>query len=238
MRFTSATALAFAGALFVAHVHAAPQAMQETSRKVPGGGITAPGWQGKVDAAEASKGGKVEDSKVVMAGSELKFNNGPAAIYWNPTNTGAGSYTVSATFTEPKYMSSNDHPHPYGLFIGGTKLDTDQGAFLYCTPYGNGTFIVRGMGPAPFRVTGPGSGRGTASEAVKKAEPGGSVTQEVAWVVTPDKAECKINGTVVGSYPKADLVGAGKLESLDGIAGIRVAHNVDVNVSGFKVAKQ
>ena len=234
MRFTSATALAFAGALFVAHVHAAPQAMQDTSRKVPGGGITAPGWQGKVDAGEASKGAKIEDSKVVMAGAELKFNNGPAAIYWNPANKGAGSYTVSATFTEPKYMSSNDHPHPYGLFIGGNKLDTDQGTFLYCTPYGNGTFIVRGMGPAPFRVS---PGRSVPNEAVKKAEPGGSVTQEVAWVVTPEKADCKINGVVVGSYPKADLVGAGKLESLDGIAGIRVAHNVDVNVTGFKVTK-
>jgi hypothetical protein len=234
MRFTSATALALAGALFVAHVHAAPQAMQDTSRKVPGGGITAPGWQGKVDAGEAAKGAKVEDSKVVLAGSELKLNNGPAAIYWNPANKAAGSYTVSATFTEPKYMSSNDHPHPYGLFIGGNKLDTDQGTFLYCTAYGNGTFIVRGMGPAPFAM---GGRRPTANDAVKKAETGGSVTQEVAWVVTPDKADCKINGVVVASYPKAELVGAGKLESLDGIAGIRVAHNVDVNVTGFKVGK-
>ena len=48
------------------------------------------------------------------------------------------------------------------------------------------------------------------------------MTQEVAWVVTPEKAECKINGAVVASFPKAELVGAGKLESLDGIAGIRV----------------
>ena len=238
MRFTSATALALAGALFVAHVHAAPQAMQDTSRKVPGGGITAPGWQGRVDAGEAAKGGKIEDSKVVMAGAELKFNNGPAAVYWNPANKASGNYTVSATFTEPKYMSSNDHPHPYGLFIGGSKLDTDQATLLYCTPYGTGTFIVRGFGPAPFRVTGAGGGRGTANEAIHKADTGASVTQEVAWVVTADKADCKINGTVVGSYPKADLVGAGKLESLDGIAGIRIAHNVDVNVSGFKVTKQ
>src|SRR5207253_1282252 len=126
MRFVSATGLALAGALFVAHVHAAPQAMQETSRKVAGGGITAPGWTGKIDAAEAAKGMKLEDSKVVLTGAELKLNNGPAAIYWNPANKGMGSYTVSATFTEPKYMSSNDHPHPYGLFIGGNKLDNEQ----------------------------------------------------------------------------------------------------------------
>src|SRR5436190_10220129 len=236
MRFVSATALAFAGALFVAHVHAAPQAMQDNSRKVAGGGIKAAGWQGRVDASEAAKGAKIEDSKVVLAGSEIQINNGPAAIDWNPANKGTGSYTVSATFIEPKYMSSNDHPHPYGLFIGGSKLDTDQAALVYCTPYGNGTYIVRGFGPAPFRVTQ--GGRGTPSDAVKKAEPGGSVTQEVAWVVTPEKAECKINGTVVGSWPKADLVGAGKLESMDGIAGLRIAHNVDVNVTNFKLTKQ
>jgi hypothetical protein len=250
MRFVSATALALAGALCVAQLHAqqpppAPpagqragggMAMQDNSRKVPGGGIFAPGWKGKVDAAEAAKGAAINDSKFELQGGELRVNNGPAAIFWNPANTASGSYTVSATFTEPKYMSSNDHPHPYGLFIGGNKLDTDNASFLYCTPYGNGTFIVRGFGPASFRVTA--GGRGTASDAVHKAEPGGSVTQEVAWVVTPEKADCKINGTVVGSYPKSDLVTAGKLESLDGIAGLRIAHNVDVNVSGFKVTKQ
>jgi hypothetical protein len=238
MRFVHATALALAGAVCVATLHAAPQAMQDTSRKVPGGGITAPGWQGKVDAAEAAKGLKIEDSKFVMQGGEMRLNNGPAAVYWNPANKASGSYTVSATFTEPKYMSSNDHPHPYGLFIGGNKLDTDQATLLYCTPYGDGKFIVRGFGPASFRVTGAGGGRGTTSDAIHKAEPGGSVTQEVAWVVTPEKAECKINGTVVGSYPKSELVGAGKLESLDGIAGLRIAHNVDVNVTNFKVTKQ
>lgn len=248
MRFVSATAaLALAGALSIAQLHAqqtttappapkpAPMNMQDTSRKVPGGGITAPGWQGKVDAGEAAKGAKIEDSKLVMQGDEMRLNNGPAAIYWNPANTASGSYTVSATFTEPKYMSSNDHPHPYGLFIGGNKLDTENASLLYCTPYGNGTYIVRGFGPAPFRM---GGGRGTPNDAVHKAEAGGPVTQQVAWVVTADKAECKINGTVVASYPKAELVAAGKLESLDGIAGLRVAHNVDVNITGFKITKQ
>ena len=238
MRFTSATALAFAGALFVGQVHAqqpAPAAPPaDASRKVAGGGITAAGWKGKVDANEAAKGATINDSKFAQQGSEFRINNGPAAVYWNPAQTAAGSYTVSATFTEPKYMSSNDHPHPYGVFIGGSKLDTDNATFVYCMPYGNGTFIVRGMGPAPFRVS---PGRSVPNEAIKKAEAGGAVTQDVAWVVTPEKAECKINGTVVGSYPKADLVGTGKLESLDGIAGIRVAHNVDVNVTNWKITK-
>src|SRR5258708_35261677 len=136
MRFVSATAtaLGLAGALSLAPVHAQPPTtqttpprpagMQETSRKVPGGGITAPGWKGKVDANEAAKGAKIEDSKVVLKGTEIQINNGPAAIYWNPANKTAGYCSVKTTFTEPKYMSSNDHPHPYGLFIGGIKIYT------------------------------------------------------------------------------------------------------------------
>jgi hypothetical protein len=234
MRRVYATTFAIVTALSVVAIAAQQAPPADPSRKVTGGGITAAGWKGRVDANEAAKGGKIEDSKFAQVGSEFRLNNGPAAIYWHPAQTASGSYTVSATFTEPKYMSSNDHPHPYGIFIGGSKLDTDQATFVYCTPYGNGSFIVRGMGPAPFRVS---QGRSTPHEAVKKAETGGSVTQEVAWVVTPEKADCKINGVVVGSYPKAELVGAGKLESLDGIAGIRVAHNVDVNVSNWKITK-
>src|SRR5260370_29534304 len=128
MRFLSATAtaLAMAGALSLAPVHAQPPTttqttpprpagMQETSRKVPGGGITAPGWKGKVDANEAAKGAKIEDSKVVLKGTEIQINNGPAAIYWNPADKAARSYTVIATSTEPKYMSSHHPPHPYGV---------------------------------------------------------------------------------------------------------------------------
>ena len=39
------------------------------------------------------------------------------------------------------------------------------------------------------------------------------------------------------AIPRADLVGAGKLDSTDGFVGIRVAHNVDVNIKNFKVTK-
>jgi hypothetical protein len=239
MRRVYATTFALVTALSVvtmqAQQPAGAAAQGDASRKVAGGGITAAGWKGKVDANEASKGATINDSKFAQVGSDFQINNGPAAVYWNPANTASGSYTVSATFTEPKYMSSNDHPHPYGLFIGGANLETDKASLLYCTPYGNGSFIVRGFGPAPFA---PGAGRKPIpNEAVKKAEPGGAVTQEVAWVVTPEKAECKINGTVVASFPKAELVGEGKLSSLDGIVGIRTAHNVDVTVSNFKLTK-
>jgi hypothetical protein len=238
MRAGTLSALALGALLTAGTMPAAAQGgmnMQDTSRKVPGGGITASGWKGQVDAGEAGRGGKIEDSKLAQEGDKLVLNNGPAAVYWNPADTASGSYTVSATFTEPKYMSSNDHPHPYGIFIGGNKLGTAQYSLLYCTAYGNGSFIVRGFGPATFAPNN--ARRPTPNDAIHKAETGGSVTQDIAWVVTPEKAECKINGVVVGSYPKADIVGPGKLDSLDGIAGIRAAHNIDITISNFKISK-
>ena len=60
-----------------------------------------------------------------------------------------------------------------------------------------------------------------------------AVTQTIAWSVKGDTAECSINGAVVASFKKADLVGDGKLASLDGIYGIRVSHNLELTVSGL-----
>lgn len=209
---------------------------QDEARKVADGGIKVQGWAGKIDAREATAGQVLENAKFVKEGDLLKVTTGPAVAYWNPANKATGNYTVKATFTEPKYMNVNDHPHPYGIIIAGNDMGTDQQSYLYCAAYGNGNFIVRGFGPEPFRMNG---GRGETNAAVNKAagknEP---VTQEIALSVKDDKVECAINGTVVGSYPKADLVAAGKLKSTDGVFGLRFAHNTDAVVKGLTMTKQ
>ena len=231
MRLVTATALALAGAVSIATLSAQAMNMQQdAAHKVANGGIRGAGWQGRPDAGT----GAVNDSSLDVKGSDIEIHTGPAMLYWNPANKGTGDFTVSATFTEPKYMSSNDHPHPYGVFIGGNDLDTANASALYCAAYGRGTFIVRGFGPSPFQV----NGRGGTSDAVHKAAGRGEqVEQTIALQVKGDSVSCIINGTTVGTYPKADVVAAGKLKSTDGIVGIRVAHNVDVNVKDFKVTK-
>ena len=151
--------------------------------------------------------------------------------YWNPANTATGNYTVSGTFTEPQYQNVNDHPHPYGLFIAGNDMGTDQQSYLYCAAYGNGRFIVRGFGPEPFQMNG---GRGAENAAVNRAAGRNQpVTQRIAMSVKGDSVTCSINGTQVASYPKTALVTAGKLKSTDGVYGIRFAHNTDGFVTGL-----
>ena len=204
---------------------------QDASRAVEGGGVSVPGWTGRIDANEAQRGGKLEDAKFEKMGDGYHVTTGPAVAYWSAANKASGSYTVKATFNEAKFQNLNDHPHPYGVFIGGNDMGTENQSYLYCAAYGTGNFIVRGFGPAPFQMNGR---RGEANAAVNKAAgPGQPVKQEIAINVTPDKVDCVINGTTVASYPKADVVGAGKLKSTDGIYGVRFGHNTEAHVSGL-----
>ena len=210
------------------------KAQNESSREVAGGGVSVKGWTGQVDPGEAKKGQALKNAKLANDGSSLHVTTGPAVAYWNPSNTASGDYTVKATFTEPKYMNLNDHPHPYGIFIGGSGMGTASQSYLYCAAYGSGNFIVRGFGPAPFQL----NGHGESNAAVHKAAAQGSpVTQDIAVSVKGDKVQCSINGTVVGTYNKADVVGAGKLKSTDGVYGIRFSHNTEGLISGLTVTK-
>lgn len=210
-------------------------AQEGPSRSIAGGGISVPGWTGKIDASEQKQGKTINDAKFAKDGSGFHVTTGPAVTYWNPADKATGDYTVKATFNEPKYMNLNSHPHPYGIVIAGEGMGTDKESYLYCAAYGNGNFIVRGFGPEPFQMNGR---RGEANAAVHKAAGVGEpVTQEIAISVKGGKVDCSINGTVVASYDKSAVVTSGKLASTDGVYGLRFAHNTEVLVTGFAVTK-
>ncbi len=227
-RFSLAAVAAFS--LSVSSVVSA----QDAAQSVANGGISVPGWVGKIDAKEAEAGQKLENARLALDGKALHVTTGPASIYWNPENAATGNYSVSATFRESSYMSINSHPHPYGLFIGGSQMGTDQQRYLYCSAYGNGTFILRGFGPEPFQV-----GKRAPHDAVNKAAGKGEpVEQKIAVNVVGDRVECEINGTVVASVPKSEVLGDGKLASTDGVYGIRFGHNTDATVTDLKLTKK
>ena len=47
------------------------------------------------------------------------------------------------------------------------------------------------------------------------------------------KPSCVINGTVVKTFESAEVIGADKLTSLDGVYGLRVSHNLELTVTGL-----
>ena len=203
----------------------------EGSRAVTDGGIKIVGWNGRVDPAEAAAGMTLDDARLAGEGRNLHVTTGPAVSYWKTDALAKGDFTVTGTFTEPKYMNLNSHPHPYGLFIGGNDMGTPDQTELYCVASGNGKFMVRGFGPEPFKMTGLLSGSNSAIH--RAAGRGRMVFQEISLSVRGGNVMCSINGTEVATYKKSVLIGTGKLKSTDGYYGLRLAHNTDVIVSGL-----
>jgi hypothetical protein len=205
------------------------------SRAVTDGGIKVSGWVGTVDAGEEKAGMTIDSAKLTQEGDALHATTGPATTYWMNHAPASGDYTVKATFNEPKYMNLNSHPHPYGVFIAGNDMGTPNQTYFYCAASGNGKFIMRGFGPAPFMMNGF---FGDANDAVHRASGRGQpVIQHIALSVKGSKVECSINGAVVASYDKAALVTDGKLKSTDGLYGLRFAHNTDVLVTGLTMTR-
>src|SRR5579871_3229476 len=96
--------------LSVSFVILAPLALHaqgDASRAITGGGISAAGWTGKIDAGEVAAGRSLKDAKFAKDGDAFHVTTGPASPQRNPANTASGNYTVKASFTEPKYMNLN-----------------------------------------------------------------------------------------------------------------------------------
>jgi len=199
---------------------------QDADRSVKGG-ITVSGWKGRVDRRPASSGKTISDSKFASESGAFRMSVGPAAIYWNDANTAKGDYEVKASFTELKMTAT--HPHSFGIFIGGSALESDTEKLAYCIVYGDGTYSVKTFSGAKVTTVVD----RVASEALHKADANGKSTNEVGWRVKGGKASCVVNGTEVKTFEKAELVGADKLDSFDGVYGIRVSHNLELTVSGL-----
>ena len=225
MRVAKASAMAIVAALWISAT-TAPYA-QDADKKVAGGGITVKGWQGKADPGN-KQGLTVNDSKFAPEGSGFHVTTGPAGVYWNPANTAKGDYTVRATFREPK--QTINHPHPFGVFIGGSQLDSDTPSMLYCVAYRDGTFLVRQFNAGKVTTI----AKKNAHEAVGKASgPEAEVKQEVGWNVKGPRVECVINGATVWGADKSEIAGF----SSDGLTGIRVSHNSDASIANFTLSR-
>jgi hypothetical protein len=152
--------------------------------------------------------------------------NPQAAVFWNPANTGTGAYTVKGTF---KLLKPSGHTNYYGLVFGGADLGGAAQSYLYFLVAQDGTWLVkRRDGDATSNVVAK-----TPNDAVKKPDASGQSTNALEVRVGADKIEYLVNGTTVQTTPRT-----GPTEKTDGIAGIRINHQLEVDVTDFSVAKR
>jgi len=213
--------------VFLLALAAAPLAAQnppvtkdaDPDRNVAGGGLPA-GWTGRTDRATQ----QLSNAKVVAEGSGYRVTTGPSAIFWNPSNTATGNYTLRATFTQP---APSAHPEAYGLILGGKNLDQPNQDYLYFLVRQNGQYLIKHRAGAETHTIQD----WTAHPAVKQVAAGGpAAVNALEVVVGAQNISFRVNGQEVQSLP-AQGVGT------SGIYGLRVNHNLDVRVSGFGVSR-
>ena len=102
---------------------------------------------------------------------------------------------------------------------------------MYCIVYGTGQFSVKTFhGENVTTLV-----NREANEALHKADANGESTNEIGWRVSGDKAACVVNGTEVVSLDRSEVVGPEKIDSTDGVYGIRVSHNLELTVTGLTI---
>jgi len=187
---------------------------------------TPKGWKMRVDrSTSASDPDAPGDIKFVTSGSGFQATNPQAAVYWNPANTASGAYTLKGTFT---LMKPSSHANYYGLVFGGSGLEGPQQSYLYFVVAQNGAWLIkRRDGDATSNVSPK-----TPSDAVKKPDDTGKSTNALEVRVGADKIDFVVNGVVVHTEPKS-----GATAKTDGIYGIRVNHQLEVQVDGLTVSK-
>lgn len=183
------------------------------------------GWKVRPDrSTNASDPDGAGEIQFMAMGKGFHAVNPAAAVFWHPSNTATGTYTLKGTFTLNKPSGHNNY---YGLVFGGSGLEGPDQSYLYFLIGQNGTFIVkRRLGdPKTEDVMGR-----TPSDAIRKPEAGGTSTNTLEVRVGADKVDFVVNGTSVHSAPRAGL-------TTDGIWGIRVNHQLDVMITDIGVTK-
>ena len=186
------------------------------------------GWMLRADrSTSASDPDAAGGIKFVTMGAGFHATNPQAAVFWNPSNTVTGTYSLKGTFT---LMKPSGHVNYYGLVLGGSDLEGPGQNYLYFMVAQDGTWLIkRRDGNAATRDVSP----RTPSDAVKKSDTSGKSTNALEVRVTADRIEYVVNGTIVHTTPKTGLTA-----KTDGIYGIRVNHLLEVHVDGFAASKQ
>jgi hypothetical protein len=182
------------------------------------------GWRVRVDrSTSASDPDAAGTVKFVTSGSGFHATNPQAAVFWNPANTATGNYSLKGTFT---LMKPSGHTNYYGLVFGGSDLEAAGQSYLYFLVAQDGTWLVKQRQGEGTKDVAPKA----TNDTVKKPDASGKSTNALEVRVMGDKIDYLVNGTTVHTTPKTGL-------KTDGIYGIRINHQLEVQVDGLAMSK-
>ncbi len=204
-------------AMLLLGVATLPAQEKDPDRGVAGGGDLPAGWSLRTD-----KGTHEDQVKFVAMGQGYHITLGPRTILYREADAASGSYTVTASFTQTE---GPRHAEAYGLILGGSNLQDDDQRYSYFLIRGNGQFLVKNRDGSN---TSPVSGPWTTHAAIQPQDETGKCSNTLSVEVGDSQVRFLVNG---------EEVYAGSIDQFqtEGIAGIRVNHNLDLHIDGFAV---
>lgn len=144
-----------------------------------------------------------------------EVTTGPAHILYSPTDSARGKYSASATFEQ---LAAPSHPEGFGVFVGGSNLDQPNARkYTYFIVRGDGKYLVKVRDGANTRTITD----WTANAAIPKQDPAGKALYGIKVDVNGTTANISVNGAPVTTVAAANA-------PLNGIAGVRINHNLHV----------
>ena len=183
------------------------------------GGVTANGWEARLD--RGTDASSVLNFMSMGDGVHATTSGRGAAIFWRPSNTHSGTYTISASFTQ---MEPSDHPNAYGLFFGGSNLSADNQRYSYFVIREDGQYLIKKRmgGQTPNVVS------WTPHSAITELDAQGRATNVLSVEVGSNQVRFLVNGTEVSSQPRSAV-------DFDGISGLRVNHQLNVHIGALQL---
>jgi hypothetical protein len=190
----------------------------DADKLIQGTGQMPDGWKARFDKPDA----KPETVKVVAEKDALEFQTGPAGIYYRPDMKAQGDYEVSASFSQ---LEPAQFPEEFGLIIAGADLDKDTEHYTCLLVRQDARFSIQ-------KRTGTSTRAAVAWRPVPAMkEPKGVKTTNTLIVrAHGNTVRFFIGDKEVAKLTRAQVGG-------DGIAGLRINHNLHLQVSKFEVKK-
>ncbi|MEO2199301.1 MAG: hypothetical protein ABGY72_24890 [bacterium] len=182
------------------------------------------GWMVRVDRSEnAQDPDDTENLSFMTMGGGFHVTGGPAGTFWNDANTPSGDFTLSGSFG---LMKPSGHTNYYGLIFGGSNLGAANQTYIYFLVGQNGNYMVKHRaGDEVHDVQ-----ASTAHASVNQPGADGRSTNDLEVRVAGNTISYVVNGQVVHTTPKS-----GMTAMTDGLAGIRINHQLDVHVGNFEI---
>lgn len=207
---------------FIATIIYAQNKTNEIDRDiiVTGSGELPTGWHMQLDHKNADP----KDLKLIERNGSFFFETGPAGIYFNPAQREKGDFTVTGKFIQQKESA---HPEAYGLFFAGKNLDKDNQYYIYYLVRQDGKYLIKERNGDRTSVI----INWTADKSVNAKNKKGITENLLAVKTGKDAVYFYCNGEKIANLPKQ------KIKSIEGQVGLRVNHNLKLEVSNYLVKK-